>query len=173
MRETKKTSFLSFRDFWTCPDPPKPIILKFGDTRMLKKTPEIAWNVFFCCKHHVCKSQNLGNERGVRRWHWVRVCLELFTRDKDEALTLEAHGTQRSNPFCCGIQRHQKMELGVSMRRERHLRARSRASGRAGQLVRPSRASGPASVDTYRCQVGGPHDDPEFFPELANESVFR
>jgi hypothetical protein len=63
------------------------------------------------------------------------------------------------------------MELGVSMRRERHLR--SRASGRAGQLVGPPRASGAASVDTYRCQVGSPHDDPEFFPELANESVFR
>ena len=33
-------------DFWTCPDPPKPTIFIFGDTRTPKENQEIPWNIF-------------------------------------------------------------------------------------------------------------------------------
>ena len=41
MGEPKKPNFYDFGIFGACPDPPKPIILIFGDTRILKKNQEI------------------------------------------------------------------------------------------------------------------------------------
>ena len=65
------------------------------------------------------------------------------------------------------------MELVVSMRCERDLHAETDHVRVSEPVGRRPGVSGAPSVDTYRCQVGRVHDDPEFLVELADERFLR
>ena len=82
MREPNNSSFLWFRDFWTCPQLPKPTTFIFGDTRTPKTNQE---NPQTFLKHVCVQVTKFGNskilsffEKMGTGWWWFEQILEIL-----------------------------------------------------------------------------------------------